>query len=102
MTEVKSISRNKINTLELIRDQLRDKISFTRKKQRDIKINKQRLVFRELDNQNNSEEFIIATAITLRGKSLSIQQYRNLQNIFVQVILKVFYYKSQSITLQNY
>lgn len=73
-------------TVELIRDELRDVKFFTRKIQRDRKLNKNRSALGQLTvNVAYTEEFVTETAKSLRKKTLNIQDYRKLQAALIQV-----------------
>ena len=82
-----SLDLHRNEAVEFIRDIVRDIVENTRKKHRDLDLNKKRRV---LGNQtihfNYDEEFITAAAKNLKKKTLSPLEYSKLQNALIQVI----------------
>ncbi|KAK2585332.1 hypothetical protein KPH14_010013 [Odynerus spinipes] len=71
--------------MEHIRERLREAINKDRKEQREVMVNKNRPALGEcIENASYSTEFVVEMAKKLRKKTLSVNDYRRLQNALIQ------------------
>lgn len=80
-------STNKDETIESIRDEVRQEKLSNRQFQRDFELNRTRSILGNLNNDDTvyNEKYVIETARLLRKKTLPIQEYRKFQNALIQV-----------------
>lgn len=77
------------NTLQSIRDELREVLQTSRKQHREYAINKSRIDLEEIHQNNSSfsEDFVYSLGIKLKSKALPVKEYRILQHALLQVRL---------------